>query len=123
MSVERLPNIGVSTHDLDCGFSLLRLSGYLDIRTAPRLHKALLALHDDGRYRLALNVDGVRFMDSAGLGVLVETRQRVRAQQGRMLLVCRCHRWRRLFTITGLMRMFEVFEDEGTLSRRLGSIA
>lgn len=116
-------SIGISTRPINGGFSLLRLAGALDIHTAPQLDRAMVALHRDGKHRLALNFDQVRYMDSAGLGVLLAARQRAQARKGRLLLVCRCVRVQRLFTITGLTRVFDVFESEEALQRRVGGTA
>lgn len=119
MALRALSHIGIAAHSLDGGFSLLRLSGVLDIHTGPCLERALLALHDDGQHRLALDFDHVRYMDSAGLGVLLAARQRAQARKGRLMLVCRCVRVQRLFTITGLTRVFDIFESEDALRHRL----
>ncbi len=39
--------------------------------TAPRLRELLIDLVSTGSYQLVVNLDKVRFLDSAGLGVLV----------------------------------------------------
>ena len=49
----------------------LRLSGELDLVTAPLLRDALRRLHGDGR-RIVLDLSGVEFVDSTGLVLLME---------------------------------------------------
>jgi ABC-type transporter Mla MlaB component len=57
--------------DRSGGRATARLSGDLDIVTSEEVKRELAQLIDDGHSVLALDLSGVGFVDSSGLGVLV----------------------------------------------------
>jgi anti-sigma B factor antagonist len=65
------PPIRITTDDRGA-WLLLVVSGDLDLGTADRLRAAAAAAGDDRR--LALDLSGIRFIDSSGLRVLLELR-------------------------------------------------
>ena len=50
---------------------VLAVRGEIDAFTSPRLRERLTGMMDEGHYRLVVDLEGVEFMDSTGLGVLV----------------------------------------------------
>ena len=101
------------------GITVIAVSGEIDVYTAPRLREALIGLVDAGNYRLIVDMEGVEFLDSTGLGVLVGGLKRVRAHDGGIDLVCTQGRILRIFRITGLSRVFDIYDsvDEALASR------
>ena len=53
-----------------------------------------------------VDLDGVEFLDSTGLGVLVGALKRVRTNNGELALVCSESRILKVFEITGLTKVF-----------------
>src|SRR5437870_3353979 len=49
--------------------------------TAPKLRERLVETVDQGRYQIIVNLQGVSFMDSTGLGTLVGGLKRVKAHR------------------------------------------
>lgn len=66
---------------------VLRLSGELDIATSGTLRQSLDALRNEGRGKLVLDLSGVTFCDSTGLGA-VATHARWAMGVGGALVVC-----------------------------------
>lgn len=66
---------------------VLRLSGELDIATSGTLRQSLDALREEGRENLVLDLSGVTFCDSTGLGT-VATHARWVMGVGGVLVVC-----------------------------------
>ena len=77
------------THRSDeAGVGVLTVSGEVDLATAPRLREQLVRLISDVKGQAAIvDLGGVTFCDSLGLGVLVGAQRRARALGGRVLLV------------------------------------
>jgi anti-sigma B factor antagonist len=84
------------------GWTVVSVYGELDVATSPTLRERLVDLIGDGSVRLVLELDGVDFLDSTGLGTIVSSLKRARTHGGDLRLVCNQARIRRLFEITGL---------------------
>ena len=93
------------------GFTVIAVSGEIDVYTAPKLREKLISLADAGSYQLIVDMEGVEFLDSTGLGVLVGGLKRVRAQEGGIDLVCTQTRILRIFKITGLNKVFSIYHS------------
>jgi anti-sigma B factor antagonist len=86
---------------------VLRIVGEIDVATAPVVRKELAALVNDGAQRIILDLDGVAFIDSSGLGVLVGALRRLRDERGGRVTVDGVQDGvRKVFEITGLGPMF-----------------
>jgi anti-sigma B factor antagonist len=93
------------------GFTVIAVSGEIDVYTAPKLREKLISLADGGSFQLIVDMEGVEFLDSTGLGVLVGGLKRVRAQDGWIDLVCTQSRILRIFKITGLNKVFSIYNS------------
>jgi anti-sigma B factor antagonist len=85
------------------------VTGEIDVLTAPRLREQLVSLVEEGQRRIVVDLDGVEFIDSTGLGVLVGALKRAHAYNGELALVCNSVRIRKAFEITGLTRVFPMY--------------
>src|SRR5262249_47815332 len=59
---------GSSEHE---GWNVLSVTGEVDAYTSPMLRDRLSRIMAGGQYRIVVDLEGVGFMDSTGLGVLV----------------------------------------------------
>lgn len=84
------------------GWTIVSIYGELDVATAPTLRERLIALVGEGSHKLILDLEGVDFLDSTGLGTIISALKRVRTHGGDMRLVSTQPRIKRLFDITGL---------------------
>ena len=92
------------------GFTVIAVGGEIDVYTAPKLREKLISLVEAGSYQLIVDMEGVEFLDSTGLGVLVGGLKRVRAHDGWIDLVCTQSRILRIFRITGLNKVFSIYD-------------
>lgn len=88
------------------GCTVLRVTGEIDVYTAPLLRERLIHLVDDGARHIIADLRGVTFLDSTGLGVLVGSLKRLRGQGGSLRVVINADRILRIFRITGLVNVF-----------------
>lgn len=95
------------------GVTVVEVSGEIDVYTAPRLREKLISLVDAGSYHLIVDMERVEFLDSTGLGVLVGGLKRVRAHDGSIDLVCTQGRILKIFRITGLSKVFDIYDSVG----------
>ena len=93
---------------------MLAVRGEVDVYTAPRLREKLVELVAQGRYRIVVDLEGVDFLDSTGLGVLVGGLKRLRSHHGDMVLVCTHQRVLKVFEITGLTKVFAIHDSLDT---------
>ena len=92
------------------GCAVLAVSGEVDVATVPRLREQLHALVASGTPRIVVDLDAVDFLDSTGLGVLVGALKRVRSNGGELALVCTSPRIRKVFEVTGLTKVFALYD-------------
>ena len=93
------------------GSTVVAVGGEIDVYSAPKLRERLITLVDSGSYHLIVDMEAVEFLDSTGLGVLVGGLKRVRAHDGWIDLVCTQGRILRIFRITGLSRVFSIYDS------------
>jgi anti-sigma B factor antagonist len=98
--------------------TLVRLAGDLDATSGPRLSEELDRLWNDGRRQFVLDLDGVPFIDSAGLSALVRLFKQVRGHGGRLGLAALQPPVRHVFELTRLERSFDVYPDVAEALRR-----
>jgi anti-sigma B factor antagonist len=67
--------------------TVLRIAGSLDAVTAPELRPTLEALVSEGRRKITVNLEGLRLIDSSGVGAIVALYKRVRAVGGQVRVV------------------------------------
>ena len=100
----------LNVHSEPPGFTVIEVGGEIDVYTAPKLRERLVSLVESGSYQLIVDMESVEFLDSTGLGVLVGGLKRVRAHEGWIDLVCTQSRILRIFRITGLNRVFSIYD-------------
>ena len=88
------------------GWAVACASGDLDLTTAPRLREQLVQVVMGGQPRIVLDLHGVDFIDSTGLGVLVGLLKRTRSQGGDLRLVSQRTGLRKLLELTALEPAF-----------------
>lgn len=87
------------------------LSGEIDLHQAPDVHQALIAAIEDQPQRLLIDLNEVGYMDSSGVGTLVEIFRRVHGYGGNMILFGVGPRVRSLFEITRLDQFFTIVDS------------
>lgn len=84
------------------GWAVVRVHGDVDMTTAPRLREQVIRVVVDGQPQVILDLDGVDFIDSTGLGVVVGLLKRTRSQGGDLRLVSTRSGLRKVLELTAL---------------------
>ena len=85
------------------GVVIAEVTGDIDISTVSGLRERLLELADSGE-PLIVDLNGVSFIDSTGLGVLIAVARRADAHGGSVHAVCSRPQTRKLLWLTGVDR-------------------
>lgn len=101
--------LGLEVDETPSPFTVLAVKGEVDVYTAPRLREKLVELVNAGHRQVVVDLEGVEFLDSTGLGVLVGGLKRLRSNEGDLRLVCTQSRILKVFEITGLTGVFQIF--------------
>jgi anti-sigma B factor antagonist len=102
------------------GVPVVRVAGELDVYTSPRLRATLEERVGDGPDGVVVDLTGLRFMDSSGLGVLIGAKKRVR-EPARFAVVANEGPVMRLLSITGLIEVLSVFDSLDTALQAVSS--
>jgi anti-sigma B factor antagonist len=94
------------------GVTVLDLEGRLTFTAAAEVGRRILALLVGGATHLVLNLEDVSYIDSAGLGAMIEAFTAARHKAVRLTLLNPTERTRHLLEITGLARIVETFDSE-----------
>ena len=91
----------------------------LDLNGEVRIGEGSIALRDairklagEGKNKVLLNLAGVKYIDSSGIGELIANYTTVSRQGGQLKLLNLTDKIQNLLVITKLLTVFDVFEDE-----------
>lgn len=90
-------------------YLVVSIGGELDVITAPALGDHLRRLIDAGERRVVVDLEAVSFIDSSGISALVQTRNAAVALGGSVALVSDRPGILKLFDISRLTEMFDVY--------------
>jgi len=92
--------------------AILTLNGRLDAYSSNELERSISALIDDGSVRLVVNFDGVEYISSSGLRVLLTSQKRLKKEEGDLKLACLKPYVKEVFDIAGFTQLFAIYEQE-----------
>jgi anti-sigma B factor antagonist len=97
----------------DSGVAVVTVTGELDVSTSGVFRDGLLRVLAEENHRgLVVNLAGVDFIDSTGIGVLVGVWHRVRAMHSSLALAAPSPRARGILDATGLARVFSIYDTQ-----------
>ena len=103
--------LGLAVDETHPPYTVLAVTGEVDVYTAPRLREKLVELVSQEKLQVIVDLEGVDFLDSTGLGVLVGGLKRLRSHDGDLGLVCSEPRVLKVFEITGLTKVFSIHDS------------
>lgn len=91
---------------------IIELTGEVDAYTSARFREVMLEVVDTHGARIVISMAEVDYIDSSGLGALVGGLKRVSERDGKIVIVCTKPQVRKVFEITGLEKVFPIFDSE-----------
>jgi anti-sigma B factor antagonist len=91
--------------------SVVEVHGEVDMHRSPELHQLLREVCQGRPAKLVVDLSRVEYMDSSGIGTLVEIFRRVKGFEGQMMLVALQPRVRGVFEITKLDKFFTIHDS------------
>lgn len=113
-------NFKMDTRTIDNKLPVIELEGEVDVYTAPQLKQQMINLLESGNKQMIIDLTKVEYLDSTALGVLIGGLKRMREMDGNMMLVCPSARIRRVFEITGLDKIFDIYNTADEAQEAVG---
>jgi anti-sigma B factor antagonist len=93
--------------------TILDLEGKITIgEGSVSLRTAIRHLIEEGKKKILLNLAGVGYVDSSGIGELVSSYTTINREGGQLKLLKLTQKIKDLLTITKLLTVFDVYTDE-----------
>ena len=93
--------------------TILDLSGEVRIGdSSVALRDSIRNLADQGKKKVLLNLGGVKYIDSSGIGELIANYTTLKRGGGQLKLLNLTDRIQNLLVITKLLTVFDAYEDE-----------
>lgn len=93
--------------------TVLDMSGKITIgEGSVALRAAIRRLLEEGKKRILLNLGGVSYVDSSGIGELVSSYTAINKEGGQLKLLNLTQKIKDLLTITKLLTVFDTYENE-----------
>lgn len=94
------------------GLTVVHCSGNLDLETVDEFKRRVLSLIVMGANPLVIDLSGVGFVDSTGLGGLIAALKRAREAEIGLDLVVNTERVTQLLALTGVDALLPIYESE-----------
>ena len=102
--------MAVETKHLDSGYTVVTISGRLALGgETEKLNAAMNALLQKDQKRVVLDITGLDYVDSSGVGMLVSCLSNVKKAGGEMKVVGANQRIKRIFSMTGIDGLMQMF--------------
>lgn len=99
----------VETRQADNGITVVAPTGRLDVAGAPTLKEAISEVVKNGPPRIVIDMEGVSFVDSTGLGSVISALKQIRGSQGELRLAAPNQQARVVLELTTLDRVFPYY--------------
>jgi anti-sigma B factor antagonist len=98
------------------GIPVIELGGEVDAYTCARFREAMIEVIEGGHSKLVVSMRNVEYIDSSGLGTLVGGLKRA---SERIAIASTSPQIRKVFEITGLERVFPIYDTEADAIREM----
>ncbi|MBN2365217.1 MAG: STAS domain-containing protein [Calditrichaeota bacterium] len=97
--------------DLD-SVAVLNIQGFLDAHTAPEFETELQKIIGEKKFNIIVNLDGLQYISSAGLGVFMGVIEDIRKNGGDLKICCAAPKVYKVFDLLGFPSLYEFYDTE-----------
>ena len=112
-------NVQISTTGSQANITLINIRGFLDTMVAYDLQEQVNDLLEEGTCKYIVDLEGLEYISSAGIGFFSDLVLRLRKRQGQLVFIHIPEQVQHLFKIT---RLFEIFTVEDTMQSALARL-
>ncbi|WP_027340020.1 STAS domain-containing protein [Halonatronum saccharophilum] len=94
------------------GKLIVSLKGDFDLHTAPGFKEAITKKINPQIRGLILNLDGIKFIDSSGLGAILVSYKKIKGLGGELGLLNVTPQVRRIFELSGMLKIINLYSSE-----------
>lgn len=99
--------------NLRYNYLFAKVKGDLDMHTVPKFkEKIISALKEKNSNNLVLNLKGVDFIDSTGLGAILGRYRNLADQEGKLILAGLKPQVKRILELSGVLELVPVYKSE-----------
>jgi anti-sigma B factor antagonist len=99
------------------GVSVVALGGRLDAYVSNDVEQKLNELVDADEVRLVVSLEGLDYISSSGLRVLLASLKKVRKREGDIKLACMRPQIKEVFDVAGFSQLFSIYDLEDVAVR------
>ncbi|HEY8862940.1 MAG TPA: STAS domain-containing protein [Candidatus Dormibacteraeota bacterium] len=101
----------IQSRQADNGVTVVAPTGRLDVAGAPTLKDAISEALKNGEPRVVLDMEGISFVDSTGLGSVIAALKQIRSSKGDLRLAAPNQQVRVVLELTTLDRVFPYYSS------------
>lgn len=105
-----MANFDVNRKD-SAEISVLHISGYLDAHTAPDFENELRKLVNEKRFKIAISLEQLQYISSAGLGVFMGFIEEIRNNKGDIKISQVPTKVYKVFELLGFPSLYEFYDS------------
>ncbi len=105
----------------DRQIEVIHLEGFIDSHTFPEFESALNQSLERGARRFLLNMEGLNYINSTGLGLLMSVYRQVKQESGDLAVANMSEKITNIFNLLGFSRIIKTFASEEEALRGLTS--
>jgi anti-sigma B factor antagonist len=106
------PDFAIDVSDPRAGIAVVRVAGRLEARAAQELRRRCSELRDTGRTRIVINLSGISFVASSGIGTLLALTEESKESGGSVQLAALSQAVAAVVDLLNLTEFLSIFDTE-----------
>jgi anti-anti-sigma factor len=92
--------------------AMVRIAGVVDSETVDRFGETLNKIFDEGCYNMVLDIDGLTYINTAGLSIIADAFKKSSQNKGHLKILRAGEAIRELLDVVRFTKIIDIYEDE-----------